>query len=96
MTKEQSRNLDEFLAVARKVFLEPARARQLRVNDCTQEAFNKLPLLVRAGVFMEWTGLSPDELREEVRAGLIRVLERPGGRRYYYKTEIARMTGLKL
>lgn len=93
MTKQQEETLAEFIAVARRVF-EPMRSR--RVNDCTQAEFNKLPGLVRAGVFMEWTGLSEGELADEVRLGHIRVLERDGSRRYYYKTEIARMTGLKL
>ena len=66
MTKDQEQKLDEFLAAARRMFCNP---RLSRVNDCTQAEFNKLPGLVRAGVFIEWTGLSRPELDTEVREG---------------------------
>lgn len=94
MTKEQEAKLDEFMEATRRVFGHPRLA---RVNDCTQTEFNKLPGLVRAGVFMEWTGLSRPELDEEVANGAIRVYPKPGGgQQLYYKTEIARLTGFKL
>lgn len=94
MTKEQEAKLDELMEATRRVFGHPRLA---RVNDCTQAEFNKLPGLVRAGVFMEWTGLSREELDEEVKGGGVRTYQRhTGGQRWYYKTEIARMTGFKL
>jgi hypothetical protein len=94
MTKDQEQKLDEFLEAARRMFCNP---RVARVNDCTQAEFNRLPGLVRAGVFMEWTGLSEQELSAEVKSGRMKVWQLKGGvQRLYYKHEIARMTGFKL
>jgi hypothetical protein len=94
MTKDQEQKLDEFLEAARRMFCNP---RVARVNDCTQAEFNKLPGLVRAGVFIEWTGLSREELDTEVREGHLKAFKKPnGGQTLYYKHEIARMTGFKL
>lgn len=94
MTKSQEAKLDEFLNAARRMFCNP---RKLGVNDCTQAAFNKLPGLVRASVFLEWTGLSRAELDAEVQGGHIKTYQKPGGgQSWYYKHEIARMTGFKL
>jgi hypothetical protein len=94
MTKAQEAKLDEFMEATRRMFGHPRLA---RVNDCTQSEFNKLPGLLRASVFMEWTGLSREELDDEVRSGHIETYQKPdGGQRWYYKREIARMTGFKL
>jgi hypothetical protein len=63
--------------------------------QCTQAEFQKLPGLVARSVFMDWTGLSSDELSDEVKAGRI-VVYRTDGYARYYKHEIARLTGFKM
>lgn len=68
---------------------------KIRVVQCTQAEFNKLPGLVSRSVFMDWTGLAHNELCDEVRAGRIETY-RTNGYARYYKREIARLTGFKL
>ena len=64
--------------------------------ECTQVQFNKLPGLVSRSVFRDWTGLSSDDLSEEVKMRRIAVYQREGGYARYYKHEIARLTGFKM
>jgi hypothetical protein len=65
--------------------------------QCTQAEFNKLPGLVTRAVFMDWTGLSKNELGEEVHAGRIAVYKaKKNGNAKYYKHEIARLTNFKM
>jgi hypothetical protein len=78
--------------------LDGALARnRLRVTKCTQEAFEKLPALVSRQEFMDWTGYSDHELREEISNRRLKVY-RPKGRvkARFYKFEIARIGGWKM
>ncbi len=63
--------------------------------QCTQAEFNKLPGLVSRSVFRDWTGLSSDELSDEVKARRI-VVHQTDGYARYFKHEIARLTGFKM
>lgn len=90
MSAQLESKLDEVLGLLR-------RWGRRGVVDCTQEAFNRLPGLVRRSTFMEWTGLSSEELADEVAQKRIAIYK-PKGREQalYYKHEIARLTGMRM
>lgn len=74
-----------------------SRPKRLRLLKCTQTLFDMMPGLVSKAEFQDWTGLSENELYDEVRAGRITVYK-PDEHGYalYYKREIARLTGFKM
>lgn len=62
-----------------------------------QENFDKLPALIARSVFLDWSGLSSDELSAEVKAKRIAAYKPPGHKRAkYYKKELAELTKLKM
>lgn len=75
----------------------PLQGPRTRVQKCTQGAFELLPAMVSRQEFMDWTGYSRAELREEIRSGAIKVY-RPKGhvKARYYKAEIARLGGWRM
>lgn len=64
-----------------------------RVERLTLELWDRLPWLLPRATVLEWTGLSPRELEEEVRAGRLRVW-RSRRKRKWYKTEVAILAGI--
>lgn len=62
----------------------------------TQEQFDKLPPLLPRGVFLDWLGWRSCDLSSAVKNGEIKCHKRPGHRRKYYKSELARVTKLAM
>ncbi len=68
------------------------RGKRVRVVECTQANFEKLPALVSRQEFLNWTGYDKNELAEEVKAGRIQTYKPKGHvKAKYYKFEIGRL-----
>jgi excisionase family DNA binding protein len=61
----------------------------------TVEGFRRLPMLVSLGVFCEWSGLNRNLVGRLVRDGKLRSVQPNGGKRRFYKTDLARLCGLQ-
>lgn len=96
MSVEILKKLDRVLALLEAKPERTLRA-ALRLTNCTQTAFDKLPATVSRQEFMDWTGYSASELHEEVKAARIKVYKPAGHTRArYYKHEIGRLGNWKM
>jgi hypothetical protein len=100
MTDAILQRLDEIkglLTANAAVAKVPSPKSRVRIQKCTQAAFELLPATVSRQEFMDWTGYDASELTDEVNAGRIAVY-RPKGhtKARYYKHEIARLGGWKM
>jgi len=97
MNEEIIARLDELEKLIKASDRLNVAVRRLRVVKCTQAEFDRLPAMVSRSEFLDWTGYSASELREEVEADRIKVY-RPKNhtKARYYKAEIARLGGWKM
>lgn len=90
MSEEILRRLDELKTLV-------SGKGPVRVELCTQAAFDRLPALVPRAVFMAWTGYTANELKEETDEKHIAVYKPKGKTKaLYYKREIARLGGWRM
>ena len=65
-------------------------------HDHTLENFRRLPLLIPLGVVCHWTGYNPKTIARLVEQGRMRAVRPHGGKRRFYKKDLARLCGLEV